>query len=257
VKSRPKLFWRGKAPLVLASASPRRVTLLRQAGAEFAVVDPGPDRAWPGEAEPRHGVRALALDKARRVVHAMRGINAIQSGDLQAARDAFDAALAIDASAGTIRLHVPVPGRGAELGLAVNGDAVWIASRAEILKVDAATGDVLARIPGDATAVAAVDGVIYAKRGIELLVIDPATGTIRDYLTSFPSGTPLRTVERVIWTAGPPGGGNGEVVAFDTAARATVARGDIHVSVLDLAVAAGQVWIASDESDSIIRFAVP
>jgi len=61
------LFWRGRAPLVLASASPRRVALLRQAGAEFRVVDPGPDRAWPGEAEPRHGVRALALDKARRV----------------------------------------------------------------------------------------------------------------------------------------------------------------------------------------------
>jgi septum formation protein len=52
---------------VLASASPRRVALLRQAGASFTVVDPGPDRAWPGAAEPRHGVRALALDKARRV----------------------------------------------------------------------------------------------------------------------------------------------------------------------------------------------
>lgn len=61
------LFWRGRAPLVLASASPRRVALLRQAGAEFTVVDPGPDREWPGRAEPRHGVRALALDKARRV----------------------------------------------------------------------------------------------------------------------------------------------------------------------------------------------
>jgi septum formation protein len=61
------LLWRGRAPLVLASASPRRVELLRQAGATFTVVDPGPDRAWPGTAEPRHGVRALALDKARRV----------------------------------------------------------------------------------------------------------------------------------------------------------------------------------------------
>ncbi len=61
------LFWPGAAPLVLASASPRRVALLRQAGAAFTVVDPGPDRAWPGEARPRHGVRALALDKARRV----------------------------------------------------------------------------------------------------------------------------------------------------------------------------------------------
>jgi len=65
--ARARLFWRGRAPLVLASASPRRVSLLRQAGAEFAVSDPGPDRAWPGAAEPRHGVRALALDKAKRV----------------------------------------------------------------------------------------------------------------------------------------------------------------------------------------------
>lgn len=61
------LFWSGSAPLVLASASPRRVSLLRQAGATFTIVDPGPDRDWPGESEPRHGVRALALDKARRV----------------------------------------------------------------------------------------------------------------------------------------------------------------------------------------------
>jgi len=67
VKPKASPFWRGRAPLVLASASPRRVALLRQAGAEFTVVDPGPDRAWPGRAEPRHGVRALALDKARRV----------------------------------------------------------------------------------------------------------------------------------------------------------------------------------------------
>ena len=64
---RPALFWAGRAPLVLASASPRRVALLRQAGAEFTVVDPGPDREWPGDAAPRQGVRALALDKARRV----------------------------------------------------------------------------------------------------------------------------------------------------------------------------------------------
>lgn len=58
---------------MLASASPRRVALLRQVGAEFTVVDPGPDRAWPGEAEPRHGSRALALDKARRVAERRKG----------------------------------------------------------------------------------------------------------------------------------------------------------------------------------------
>ena len=67
------LFWSGRAALVLASASPRRVALLRQAGARFTVVDPGPDRAWPGAAEPRHGVRALALEKAVRVAARRRG----------------------------------------------------------------------------------------------------------------------------------------------------------------------------------------
>ena len=62
-----KLFYGGSVPIVLASASPRRVTLLRQVGLAFTVADPGPDRDWPGQAEPRHGVRALALEKARRV----------------------------------------------------------------------------------------------------------------------------------------------------------------------------------------------
>jgi len=61
------LFYAGSAPVVLASASPRRVALLRQVGLAFTVADPGPDRDWPGRAEPRHGVRALALEKARRV----------------------------------------------------------------------------------------------------------------------------------------------------------------------------------------------
>jgi septum formation protein len=61
------LFFRGRGAVVLASASPRRVALLRQVGLEFVVADPGPDRAWPGKAEPRNGVRAVALDKARRI----------------------------------------------------------------------------------------------------------------------------------------------------------------------------------------------
>jgi septum formation protein len=73
--SRPRaaaaLFYRGPRPLVLASASPRRVALLRQVGAHFTVADPGPDRPWPAGSAPRHGTRALALHKAR-VVAARR-----------------------------------------------------------------------------------------------------------------------------------------------------------------------------------------
>jgi len=84
-RARP-LFYAGRAPLVLASASPRRVALLRQAGAEFTVSDPGPDRAWPGGAEPRVGVRALALDKALRVAAHRKGAVVVGADTVVVAR---------------------------------------------------------------------------------------------------------------------------------------------------------------------------
>jgi septum formation protein len=84
--ARAPLFFRSRKPLVLASASPRRVALLRQAGAQFAVADPGPDRAWPGSAEPRHGVRALALDKAKRIAATRPGSVVIGADTVVVAR---------------------------------------------------------------------------------------------------------------------------------------------------------------------------
>jgi septum formation protein len=82
------LFYAGSAPVVLASASPRRVALLRQVGLAFTVADPGPDRDWPGEAEPRHGVRALALEKARRVAQRRPGALVIGADTVVVARGA-------------------------------------------------------------------------------------------------------------------------------------------------------------------------
>ena len=67
MKAAAAMFYRGRRAIVLASASPRRVALLRLMGLEFTVADPGPDRVWPGHADPRNGVRAMALDKARRI----------------------------------------------------------------------------------------------------------------------------------------------------------------------------------------------
>lgn len=80
------LFYAGRSPVVLASASPRRVALLRQVGLEFTVADPGPDRDWPGRAEPRHGVRALALEKARRVAARRAGVLVIGADTVVVAR---------------------------------------------------------------------------------------------------------------------------------------------------------------------------
>ena len=83
---RASLFYGGKSPVVLASASPRRVALLRQVGLRFTVADPGPDRAWPRDAEPRHGVRALALDKARRIAGRRKGALVIGADTVVVAR---------------------------------------------------------------------------------------------------------------------------------------------------------------------------
>jgi septum formation protein len=83
---RSTLFFRGRSPVVLASASPRRVALLRQVGLEFVVADPGPDRAWPGRAEPRHGVRAVALEKARRIASLRAGAVVIGADTIVLAR---------------------------------------------------------------------------------------------------------------------------------------------------------------------------
>jgi septum formation protein len=84
----PSLFYAGSGPVVLASASPRRVALLRQVGLVFTVADPGPDRGWPGRAEPRHGVRALALDKARRISARRPGALVIGADTVVVARGA-------------------------------------------------------------------------------------------------------------------------------------------------------------------------
>jgi septum formation protein len=62
------------------------VTLLRQVRLTFTVADPGPDRDWPGAAEPRHGVRALALEKARRVASRRAGALVIAADTVVVAR---------------------------------------------------------------------------------------------------------------------------------------------------------------------------
>lgn len=63
---------KGAAPLVLASASPRRRELLRQWGVAFRVIPSNaPEEQLPGE-EPAEMVRRLSLDKARTVAAGLK-----------------------------------------------------------------------------------------------------------------------------------------------------------------------------------------
>jgi septum formation protein len=56
--------------LILASASPRRLALLAEAGWNVTVVSPDTDEAWPENESVESGVCQLALRKARRVSRA-------------------------------------------------------------------------------------------------------------------------------------------------------------------------------------------
>ena len=163
----------------------------------------------------------------------------------------------VDAAPGEVTLRVTVPSRGTRAGIAVDATGVWVATLTEIVRLDPATGAVTARIPGDATGLVALDGAVYAKRGTELLAIDAATATVQAFLPGFPTGHPIRAAGRLLWTAGAPGAGVGGVVALDTAAGRILARGDVPMAVLDLAVTGDAVWVISDESETIVRFATP
>lgn len=76
-----------------------------------------------------------------------------------------------------------------------------MATLSRIVRLDPGSGAVTATIPGDATGLVALDGTVYAKRGTELLVIDPATATIREFLPGFPSGYPIAIAGGLVWTA--------------------------------------------------------
>ena len=88
------------APLILASASPRRRALLGRLGLPFEVVPSGADEAEPAGVAPAAVAEALALVKARAVATAHPGrmvigadtIVALDGASLGKPRDAADAA---------------------------------------------------------------------------------------------------------------------------------------------------------------------
>lgn len=163
----------------------------------------------------------------------------------------------IDLGSNAIDLVVSVANRSPDLGVAAVGGDIWVATRTGIVQLDAGDGAVVARIPGDATALGVDGGSLWASRGIELLKIDPTNATITQIVAGIPAGSSMAIADGRIWVAGPPGAASGEIVGVDAMTGRIAFAADVDGSVVDVVVLGASVWVARDEGGSVGRFALP
>lgn len=158
------------------------------------------------------------------------------------------------ATTGVVRT-LPVANRGASLGLAVDGPALWVASRTEIQRIDPESGAVTARIQGDATSLAAVDGTLWATRGTELLRIDPTRATVLEFIPGLRSSGPIAIEAGTLWISG--GSGPSALEGWDLESGATRYVAEIPNGGSSLALTSDTIWIGSSEGAAAYRFRLP
>jgi hypothetical protein len=166
-----------------------------------------------------------------------------------------DEVVRVDATANVVDARFPVPNRGPELGIAVDGAALWVATRTAILRLDPSTGDVTAQIAGDAGSLALLDGTLWATRGTELLRIDPATAVIVEFIPGLSSNGPIAAQSGSLWIGG--GSGPAIVQGWDLGSKRQAYVAAISSAGSGLAVTSDTLWVASNEGDSVYRFRLP
>ena len=161
----------------------------------------------------------------------------------------------IDVATNVVDARFPVPNRGSELGIAVDGAALWVATRTEIQRLDPASGDVTARIPGDAGSLVLLDGTLWATRGTELLRIDPAAAVVLEFIPGLSSSSPIAVQAGVLWI----GGGSGPAVlqGWDLVSKRQAYVAAVASAGSGLALTSDSVWVASIEGDAVFRFRLP
>ena len=171
-----------------------------------------------------------------------------------------DEIVRVDPATNQVALRVIVANRSAELGVAAIADAIWVATRAEILRLNGTDGTTTGRIAGDASRLVVSGGYLWATRGTELLQIDPTAAAVLVFIPGLPTGAELVASGDRVWAAGPTAGGPvGQVVGVSAATGLRDILTDT-VSVRDLAAGAGGIWVISDtdtDGGTIYRFAVP
>lgn len=175
----------------------------------------------------------------------------------------------VDLATGQLVASVGVTEPETELSWPIIGDgAVWVAGEGEVIKIDATTNRVVARIPavapgtpprpdggGNGIDIAFADGAIWARpaRTRELLRIDAASAVVTDaYDIGDWSGGIEASGDR-LWVAVPGG-----IAEFDTA---TGTLGELQrlpwASWYEIGVIGDELWVSVSESQSVVRFPMP
>ncbi|MBD0328776.1 MAG: winged helix-turn-helix domain-containing protein [Thermoleophilia bacterium] len=164
-----------------------------------------------------------------------------------------------DVATGELR-PIGIPGRGsflegdAERSVAVAGGSVWVTNPVtrypqherlgRVARLDAATGEVLARIPVPAPplAIAADARAVWValERGEQLWRIDP-TDEVASAAVRVPGGVIDVAVDRrAVWALGR----EGAVSRIDPVRNVVVARAELGRAAIALAAGHGAVWVA-------------
>jgi hypothetical protein len=149
----------------------------------------------------------------------------------------------IDPATAEVGATYPVPGYAAPHGLVAAFGSVWLGGNQQIVRLDQATGQTQATIPGDAADLVATTDTVWARRGTELVAIDPATSTVGSILEGVPGGSILAADGRSIWAAGIT------LVRLDPE-TGVVASGEISTSgdpAAAVLVAFGGTWVAAQQ----------
>lgn len=168
---------------------------------------------------------------------------------------ATDEVVQIDAAGNDVERRIPLANRSAGLGLAFDGASLWAASRTEIQRLDPATGSVTARIQGDATSLAVVDGTLWATRGTELLRIDPIEAIVMEFIPGLRSNGPIVERDDVLWVAG--GSGPSVLEGWDLGTLQPIFLAELPEGGSSLALTSDTIWVGSVEGEIVYRFRLP
>jgi hypothetical protein len=199
-------------------------------------------------------VRVSRLDLTLSEVPAASGW-ALAEGQGDIWLGAADEVVRIDIATNVVDARFAVANRGPELGIAVDGTALWVATRTEIQRLDQETGDVTATIPGDAGSLVLLDGTLWATRGTELLRIDPATAVVLEFTPGLFSSGPITGQPSVLWVGG--GSGPAVVQGWELASKRQAYVAAIPSAGSGLALTSDTLWVASNEGDAVYRFRLP
>lgn len=199
-------------------------------------------------------VRVARLDLAVTEVPSATG-QALVEGQGVVWLGAADDVVRIDPAANVVDGRFRVANRGPELGLAVDGAALWVATRTAIVRLDSETGAETARIQGDAVALLMLDGTLWATRGTELLRIDPAAAVVLEFIPGLSSSGPAVAQRGFLWFGF--GGGPGTIEGWDIASARAVFLAEVPSNASHLTLTSDTIWADSDEADVVYRFRLP